>query len=236
MRNEVFVYKEAAETEEDEEDEEDEQRISAFRRTNTTAGIQALKDVLEHVRPQLKKALEERREKESGGGENEKEIKTVFDLMELLKVKRTWKYVKVLIQFLKKKGPFWYSKRPGFYDSLAEALIYMNKESVDGLVDIYNLTTVWPQDILTNVPKFSRLKTDSEEMIRGQGLKQSLYNKYCECEGQLKREPQGTYVNEARIAAWAVPMEMAYGSKKSLEFLESLDECKDNNVFKVPVV
>ena len=39
--------------------------------------------------------------------------------MELLKVKRTWKYVKVLIAFLKKKGPFWYLKRPGFYDSLA---------------------------------------------------------------------------------------------------------------------
>lgn len=31
-------------------------------------------------------------------------------------------------------------------------------------------------------------------------------------------------------------MEMAYGSKKSLEFLESLDECKSNDVFKVPVV
>lgn len=82
----------------------------------------------------------------------------------------------------------------------------MNKESVDGLVEIYNLTTIWPQDIIQGVPKYSKLKSDGDELIRGQGIKQSLYNKYCEGERELKREPQGSYVNEARIAAWAVPM------------------------------
>ena len=24
------------------------------------------------------------------------------------------------------KGPFWYTKRPGFYDKLADALVHMN--------------------------------------------------------------------------------------------------------------
>ena len=51
-----------------------------------------------------------------------------------LRVKHTWKYVKVLIHFLKKKGPFWYTMRPGFYDELSEALVFMNQETVDGLV------------------------------------------------------------------------------------------------------
>ena len=73
-------------------------------------------------------------------------------------------------------------------------------------------------------------------MIRGQGLQQSLEDKYKVKEGQLKQEPEGSYVNEAKIAAWAVPMEMAYGSQKSIEFLDSLDQCQNNDVFKVPVV
>ncbi len=103
--------------------------------------------MIELVRPKLRKALEEREMAKKSVMSDEPEVQTVYELMEHLKVKRTWKYVKSLIQFLKKKGPFWYSTRPGFYDSLAEALVYMNKESVDGLIEIYNLTTIWPQEI-----------------------------------------------------------------------------------------
>ena len=75
--------------------------------------------------------------------------------------------MRVLIAFLKKKGPFWYSKRPLFYDKLAKALVDMNNQSVDGLEEVYHLTTYWPQDHDSTYPKYSKLKTDSEEMIRG---------------------------------------------------------------------
>ncbi len=153
-----------------------------------------------------------------------------------LKEKRTWKYVKALIQHLKRKGPFWYSREPGFYDELADVLIPMNRESVDGLLQIYQLTTVWPQELYQGFPRFSRLKSDGDELIRGQPLRHSLYTMYAENESQLRHEPIGAYVNQAKIAAWAVPMEMAYGSAKSVEFLNSLEVCRINDIFKVPVL
>lgn len=75
--------------------------------------------------------------------------------------------MKVLIAFLKKKGPFWYTKRPLFYDMLASALVDMNSQSVDGLEDVYRLTTFFPQDFDSTYPKYSVLRTDNEEDIRG---------------------------------------------------------------------
>lgn len=42
--------------------------------------------------------------------------------------------MKHLLAFLKRKSPRVYSSFPGFYDELAKALVYMNEESVDGLV------------------------------------------------------------------------------------------------------
>lgn len=83
-----------------------------------------------------------------------------------------------LIAFLQNKGPFWYTKRPLFYDKLAKALVDMNNQSVDGLEEVYRLTTYWPQDEDSNYPKYSELKTDNQEDIRGQPVTQSLRKKY----------------------------------------------------------
>lgn len=53
--------------------------------------------------------------------------------MKALEQDKSWTFIRVLISFLRKKGPFWYSKRPGLYDKLSKALVHMNNDSVDGL-------------------------------------------------------------------------------------------------------
>ena len=79
----------------------------------------------------------------------------MYYLIDNLEEKKTWKYMRPLIAFLQNKGPFWYSKRPLFYDKLAKALVDMNNQSVDGLEEVYRLTTYWPQDEDSNYPKYS---------------------------------------------------------------------------------
>ena len=51
--------------------------------------------------------------------------------------------MKHLLAFLKSQRPLEYNQFPAFYDHLGEALIKMNEESVEGLAEVYELSTIW---------------------------------------------------------------------------------------------
>ncbi len=49
-------------------------------------------------------------------------------------------------------------------------------------------------------------------------------------------DPEGVYTNEAHLASFQIPLNISYGSSESLCFLKSLEQCKNNDIFKLPAV
>ena len=95
---------------------------------------------------------------------------TVKEMMDGLQHKQ-WVYMKHLLAFLKHRGPFVYNSFPGFYDELSKAMVFMNEESVDGLVDIYQQCTIWlHRDFPGEFGIYSKFRTDSDEHIFQHGV------------------------------------------------------------------
>lgn len=155
--------------------------------------------------------------------------------------KKQWIYMKYLIAFLNHKSPFQYLEFPGFYDELAKVLIKMNEESVDGILEVYKLTTIWPHSAYPGqFATFSKFKLDTDEHVYQHAVGDTIMDRYNPEYDSIKKwmrmEPEGEYVNESHFASFQVPLNISYGSSESIDFLKSLEKCKNHEVFKLPVI
>ena len=166
---------------------------------------------------------------------------SIKDIMEGLK-KKQWVYMRHLLAYLKhKERPIEYLEFPGFYDNLFEIIQIMNAESVDGLVDVYKLTTMCLQEHFPGVyASYSKFKEDYQEHVFQHPVGEGLFERYDPRKRDIQRwmrvEPQGEYVNESQVYSFQIPVNIAYGSQGSLDMLKSLEKCKTNEIFKLPAI
>lgn len=110
---------------------------------------------------------------------------------------------------------------------------------MDGLLDVYKLTTIWPQQAYPGqYATFSRFKLDTDEHVFQHSIDGTIWDRYkpSSVKNWMRVEPEGEYVNESQFASFQIPLNVSYGSKESLDFLKSLEKCKNNEVFKLPAV
>ncbi len=136
--------------------------------------------------------------------------------------------MKHLLAFLKHKAPFTYISFPGFYDELAKAITFMNEESVDGLLEVYNYCTIWlHKDFPGEYGVYSNFRTDKDEHIFQHEVGDPLKRRFSpdSLKKYLRSMPEGIYTNEAHLASFQMPLNISYGSEESLIFMKSLEKC-----------
>ncbi len=119
---------------------------------------------------------------------------------------------------------------------MTKILIKMNNVTVDRLEEVYRLCTCWPHKMYENFPKYSSLKKSHKQIVRAQEVGTSLKEYYSEQEGLLLKTPTLRCCNEAFVAAFSIPLDVGFGSSGSLDMLRSLERCKNDEIFKIPVI
>ena len=70
----------------------------------------------------------------------------------------------------------------------------------------------------------------------GEPLRERYSAKRKDVQKWLRKEPEGEFTNEALVASFQIPLNVAYGSVLSLKMLKSLEKCRNQEIFKIPVV
>ena len=161
---------------------------------------------------------------------------SVFELMNKLENEKDWSYINILISYLEREGPLWYNGYPGLFERMSGIIIEMNTATVDRLEEVYNLCTVWPHLMYKNFPKYSKIKRENKQIVSAIGVGFSLEEHYSQTQKLLIRTPSEKCCNEAIVAALSIPLDVGFGSKGSIEMLRSLERCKNDNIFKIPVI